>query len=226
VKEEMRKMERITLNVQKREEKGKGAARSLRRGMMIPAILYRGGGSLPIKIPKKEIAQFINSTAGEQVMVNLQFAEGENKLALIRDYQVDPTRREMLHVDFFEVSLTEKVRVSVHVTPTGEPVGVKRDKGILQNLLREIEVECLPDKIPGHIKIDISGLEIGQAFHVGDLNLGEDVKILTDSSEVIANILAPIVEEVAPAAEVAAPEVSEPEVIKKGKKEEEAEETK
>jgi large subunit ribosomal protein L25 len=221
VKEEMRKMERITLNVQKREEKGKGAARSLRRGAMIPAVLYRGGGSLPIKIPKKEMAQFINTTAGNQVMVNLQFADGENKLALIKDYQVDPTKREMLHADFFEVSLTEKVRVSVHVTMTGEPIGVKRDKGILQNLLREIEVECLPDKIPAHIKMDISGLEIGQSFHVGDLSLGEDVKILTDSTEVLANIIAPLVEEVAPA-EVAAPEVTEPEVIKKGKKEEEA----
>jgi len=225
VKEEMRKMERITLNVQKREEKGKGAARSLRRGSMIPAILYRGGGSLPIKIPKKEMTQFINTTAGNQVMVNLHFADGENKLALIKDYQVDPTKREMLHADFFEVSLTEKVRVSVHVTTTGEPIGVKRDKGILQNLLREIEVECLPDKIPGQIKIDISGLEIGQSFHVGDVNLGEDVKILTDSTEVLANIIAPLVEEVAPV-EVAAPEVAEPEVIKKGKKEEEAEESK
>jgi large subunit ribosomal protein L25 len=225
VKEGIKNMERITLNVQKREEKGKGAARSLRRGMMIPAILYRGGGSLPIKIPKKEISQFINTTSGEQVMVNLQFAEGDHKLALIRDYQVDPTKREMLHVDFFEVSLTEKVRVSVHVTTTGEPVGVKRDKGILQNLLREIEVECLPDNIPGHIKIDISGLEIGQSFHVGNLNLGEDVKILTDGSEVIANIIAPLVEEAAPA-EVATPEAAEPEVIKKGKKEEEAAESK
>jgi large subunit ribosomal protein L25 len=225
VKEEMRKMERITLNVQKREEKGKGAARSLRRGAMIPAVLYRGGGSLPIKIPKKEMAQFINTTAGNQVMVNLHFADGENKLALIKDYQVDPTKRELLHADFFEVSLTEKVRVSVHVTTTGEPIGVKRDKGILQHLLREIEVECLPDKIPGNIKIDISGLEIGQSFHVGNLSLGEEVKILTDSTEVLANIIAPLVEEVAPA-EVAAPEVTEPEVIKKGKKEEEAEESK
>jgi large subunit ribosomal protein L25 len=158
-------------------------------------------------------------------MVNLHFADGENKLALIKDYQVDPMKRELLHADFFEVSLTEKVRVSVHVTTTGEPIGVKRDKGILQNILREIEVECLPDKIPGHIKIDISGLEIGQFFHVGDLSLGEDVKILTDSTEVLANIIAPLVEEAAPA-EVAAPEVAEPEVIKKGKKEEEAEESK
>ncbi len=217
----MSTMERTTLNVQSRSEKGKGAARSLRRALMIPAILYRGGNSLPIKISKKEIAQFINSTAGERVMVNLRFAEGEDKLALVKEYQVDPAMRELLHVDFFEVSLTEKVRVSVHVATTGEPIGVKRDKGILQNLLREIEVECLPDKIPGHIKIDISGLEIGQSLHVSDIKLGEDVKIHTDPSEVIANIIAPAVE--VAAAEVPAAEVAEPEVIKKGKKEEEAE---
>lgn len=221
----MKKMERITLAVQKRERKGKGAARSLRRANMIPAILYRGGGSLPIQIPKKDVTRFINSTAGEQVMVNLQFPEGDNKLALMKDYQVDPTRREMLHVDFFEVLLTEKVRVGVHILITGEPIGVKRDKGILQNLLREVEVECLPDNIPGHIKVDVSGLEIGQSFHVGDLNLGEDVKILTDASEVIANVIAPLVEEAAPAEAVEAA-VTEPEVIKKGKKEEEAEEGK
>ncbi len=218
-------MERITINVEKREETGKGAARSLRRQNMIPAILYRGGGSIPIKLPKKEITQFINTTSGEQVMINLKFKDGENKLALMKEFQVDPTKRELIHADFFEVSLTEKVKVSVHVSIVGEPIGVKRDKGILQNLLREIEIECLPDKIPGHIKIDVSGLEIGQSFHVSDLKLAEDIKILTDPDEVIANIIAPAVEEAAPV-EVAAPEVTEPEVIKKGKKEEEKEEEK
>jgi large subunit ribosomal protein L25 len=156
-------------------------------------------------------------------MVDLQFADGETKLALVKDYQIDPTRRELLHADFFEVLLTEKLRVNVHIIPTGEPVGVKRDAGILQNLLRDIEIECLPDKIPGHIKIDISGLEIGQSFHVRDLKLEEGIKVLTDPGEVIVNIIAPLVEEVAPVAEVAAPEVAEPEVIKKGKKEEEEE---
>lgn len=218
-------MERITINVEKREEFGKGAARSLRRQNMIPAILYRGGGSIPIKLPKKEITQFINTTSGEQVMINLQFKDGENKLALMREFQVDPTKRELLHADFFEVSLTERVKVRVHITPTGEPIGVKRDRGVLQNLLREIEIECLPDKIPGHIKIDISGLEIGQSFHVSDVKLGEDIKVLTDPAEVIVNVIAPAVEEAAPA-EVVAPVVTEPEVIKKGKKEEEEEEKK
>ncbi len=129
-------MERISIHAEKREETGKGVARSLRRKDMIPAVLYRGGGSLPIKLPKKEITQFINTTAGEQIMVDLQFADGENKLALVKDYQVDPTRRELLHADFFEVLLTEKVRVNVHVVTDGEPIGVKRDAGILQNLLQ------------------------------------------------------------------------------------------
>jgi large subunit ribosomal protein L25 len=215
-------MERITINAEKREEFGKGAARGLRRKNMIPAILYRGGGSIPIKFSKKELMQFINRTYGEQIMVNLQFADGESKLALVKDYQVDPTRGELLHADFFEVSLTEKVRVTVHVTTVGEPIGVKRDKGILQYLLREIEVECLPDRIPGHIKIDISELEIGQSFHVSDLKLEEDIKVLTAHDEVIVNVIAPVVEvEEAAPAEAAAPEVTEPELIKKGKKEEE-----
>jgi len=216
-------MERITIHAEKREEKGKGAARSLRRQAMIPAILYRGGGSLPIKLPKKEITQFINSTAGQQIMVNLQFADGESKLALMKEYQVDPTQRELLHADFFEISLTEKVRVSVQITPTGEPVGVKRDGGLLQNVLREIEIECLPDKIPGKMKIDISGLEIGQALHVSDLSLSEDIKVLTDLDEVIVNIIAPLVEQEVAPAEEAAPETAEPEIAKKGKKEEEGE---
>ena len=217
-------MERIIINAEKREETGKGAARSLRRKDMVPAILYRAGGSLPIKLPKKEINQFINTTSGEQIIVALQFADGESKLALVKDYQVDPTKRELLHADFFEVLLTEKVKVNVHIIPLGEPVGVKRDGGILQNLLRDIEIECLPDKIPGHIKIDISELEIGQSFHVSDLQLAEDIKIFTDPEEVIVNVIAPAVEEVAPTEEeVAAEAPAEPEIVKKGKKEEEEE---
>jgi len=214
-------MERITINVEKRKEFGKGAARSLRRKSMIPAVIYRGGRAIPIKFSKRELTQFINTTAGGQVMVNLEFSDGESRLALLKDYQVDPTKRELLHADFFEVSLTEKVRVTVHVTTAGEPIGVKRDGGILQCLLREIEVECLPDRIPGQIEIDISGLEIGRSLHVSDLKLGEDIKVLTNPQETIVNVLAPVAEEVA-SAEVAAPEVTEPEVIKKGKKEKEA----
>ncbi len=218
-------MERTTINVEKRKEVGKGAARSLRRKNMIPAVLYRAGDSSPVQFSKKELSRFINATtAGEQIMVNLQFGDGSSRFALMKDYQIDPATGELLHADFFEVSLTEEVKVTVHVAIIGEPIGVRRDGGILQHLLREIEVECLPDRIPGRVEVDISSLEIGQSVHVGDLKLGEGIKVLTESDEVIVNVVAPAVEEVAPA-EVAAvaPEMKEPEVIKKGKKEEEEE---
>ncbi|MFZ6017794.1 MAG: 50S ribosomal protein L25/general stress protein Ctc [Nitrospirota bacterium] len=215
-------MERITINAEKRENVGKGAARALRRENMIPAILYKGGGALPIKLSKKELVHLINTTAGEQVIVNLQFADGESRLALMKDYQLDPIKGELLHTDFFEVSLTEKVRVTVHITTVGEPIGVKREGGILQYVLREIEIECLPDRIPRRIEIDISKLETGQSLHVSDLKLEEGIKVLTSPDEVIVNVIAPVAEEAAPAEVSTAPEAVEPEVIKKGKKEEEA----
>lgn len=210
-------MERITLHAEKRDKAGKGIARSLRRQGFIPSVLYRAGYSIPLKINRKELTSFISTTAGEQVMVNLEFPDGEKRLALLKDYQVDPVKGELLHSDFFEVLLTEKVRVTVAVSTEGEPIGVKRDGGILQHGIREIEIECLPDKIPGHITVDVTGLELGKSIHVGDLSLGEDIKVLTDPDEVIATVTAPV-EEAAPAA----PEIAEPEVIKKGKKEEEA----
>ena len=153
-------------------------------------------------------------------MVDLQFADGEKKLALLKNFQVDPIRSELLHTDFFEVSLTETVRITVHVTTKGEPIGVKRDGGILQHPIREIMIECLPDKIPGKIELDISKLEVGQSLHVSDLRVEEGIKILTDPHEVIVNVVESAVE-VAPVAEVVAPVTAEPEVIKKGKKEEE-----
>jgi large subunit ribosomal protein L25 len=215
-------MERISIQAEKREGQGKGSARTLRRAGKVPAVLYRAGKAQSIQLGRKELSKLINTVAGDQVMVDLQFADGEKKLALLKDYQVDPIRSELLHTDFFEVSLTENVRVSVHVTTKGEPIGVKRDGGILQHPIREIMIECLPDKIPGKIEIDISKLEVGQSLHVSDLKLEEGVKILTDTHEVIVNIVAPAVEEAAPAAEAAAPVTAEPEVIKKGKKEEEA----
>ncbi|MCE5195207.1 MAG: 50S ribosomal protein L25/general stress protein Ctc [Nitrospiraceae bacterium] len=219
-------MERATLNVEKRTKAGKGVARSLRREGMIPAVIYRAGDSIPITLSKKAIAEFIKATAGENTLVDLKFSDGGNKLALLKEYQRDPINGDILHSDFFEVSLKEKIIVKVRVVTTGEPLGVKRDGGILQHVMREIEVECLPDNIPGHVEIDISNLEIHHAVHVRDLNIGKDVKVMTDPGEVIVTVNAPAVEkEVAPAAEgvVAAPEVTEPEVIKKGKKEEETE---
>jgi large subunit ribosomal protein L25 len=212
-------MEKVILNAEKREHTGKGAARSLRRKGLIPAVLYRGGNSMPIQIDKKELSSFIHTTAGEHVMVHLQFHGGENRLVLMKDYQVDPVRGDLLHTDFFEVSLHEEIRITLGISTTGEPIGVKRDGGILQYGIREIEIQCLPDKMPGHIEIEVSHMEVGKSIHVGDLSLGEGIKILTDPGELIVTVTAPVVEE---AAAAPAAEAVEPEVIKKGKKEEEA----
>ena len=221
-------MERLSIVAEKREEQGKGAARSLRRNGMVPAVLYRGGGSQSIKLVKKDLAKLINTMSGEQVMVDLQFNDGEKKLALLKDYQIDPIRGELLHTDFFEVSLTEEVRIPIHVTTTGEPIGVRRDGGILQHTLREVMIECLPDKIPGKTVVDISALEVGQSIHVSDLKFEEGIKVLTDPNDVIVTVVEAVVEAAPVAAEavaeVAAP--AEPEVAKKGKKEEEGSEKK
>ncbi|MDO9289247.1 MAG: 50S ribosomal protein L25 [Thermodesulfovibrionales bacterium] len=220
-------MERATLNVEKRDKTGKGIARSLRRQGMIPAVIYRDGGSLPISISKKAMAEFIDATSGEHTVVNLNFSDGDKKLAILKEFQLDPLKGDILHTDFFEVSLTEKVTVNVRVMTLGEPIGVKRDGGILQHVLREVEIECLPDKIPGHFEIDISKLETGQAVHVKDISIGEGIKLLTEPDEVIVNVIAPAVEkeEAAPAEGVVAtaPAMVEPEVVKKGKKEEKEE---
>ncbi|MBI5212169.1 MAG: 50S ribosomal protein L25 [Nitrospirae bacterium] len=210
-------MERVTLNVEKREKSGKGGARSLRRSGIIPAIVYKGGNSLPVQLSGKELSKFISKTAGEQVIVNLQFSD-DTKQAIVKDYQKDPVVGDLLHVDFQEISATETLKVMVHVAIKGEALGVKRDKGILQHGLREIEIECLPDKIPGHVDVDVTNLIIGQSIHVSDLKLGEGIRILTDSHEVLATVIG-IKEEVAAPVEAVA-EVAEPEVIKKGKKEE------
>ena len=221
-------MERLSIVAEKREEQGKGVARSLRRNGMVPAVLYRGGGSQSIKLVKKDLAKLINSMSGEQVMVDLEFKDGEKKLALLKNYQVDPIRGELLHTDFFEVSLTEEVRIPIHVTTTGEPIGVRRDGGILQHTLREVMIECLPDKIPGKTVVDISKLEVGQSIHVSDLTFEEGIKVLTDLNDVIVTVVEAVVE-AAPVAAEAAPEAAapaEPEVAKKGKKEEEGSEKK
>lgn len=214
-------MERISIKAEKREIAGKGAARSLRRKGIIPGVLYREGSSLPIQLDKAELGRFLHRSGGEQVIVNLTFPGDENRLALVKDYQVDPVRRELLHTDFFEVSLKETIKVVAVIRISGEPIGVKRDGGALQYGIAQVEVECLPDSIPGHIGVDVSGLAAGQSLHVRDLNLPEGVKVLTPLEEVVATVTAPAAEEAAAAATAA--ETTEPEVIKKGKEKEEAE---
>ena len=218
-------MERQTLQAEKREDVGKGAARSLRRSGSIPAVIYRGNKSTPLKLDAKELSTFIKATSGDQVLVNLKLGDGE-KLVLLKDFQTDPVGGELLHVDFFEVSLKEKVKVAVHIALKGEPIGVKRDKGILQYGLRDIEVECLPGDIPGQLELDISELETGKSLHVKDLEIPDNVTLLSDPAEVVVLVAVPKVEveEVPEEEEVVAEEEAEPEVTEKGKAKEEKKE--
>jgi large subunit ribosomal protein L25 len=226
-------MEKLNLTVEKRDTRGKGAARELRRGGFTPGVVYRGGDSLPVQVAARELARFVNKTAGEQVLVSLNLADGSRQ-AILKEYQKDPITGELLHVDFQEILATEEIEISVHIVTFGECIGVKRDKGMLQYGIREIDIKCFPDKIPGHIKVDVTELTLGKTIYVRDLSLGEGITVLTDPGKMIVGVIA-VKEEVVAAPEVAAAETAEaatataataaePEVIKKGKKaEEEAE---
>jgi large subunit ribosomal protein L25 len=218
-------MERLTLAAEKREDTGKGVARSLRRGGSTPAVIYREKKSTPLKLNSKELQKFIRDTSGDQVLVNIKLDGGE-RVALLKEFQTDPLSGELLHADFFEVSLKEKIKVAVHITLTGEPVGVKRDKGIIQHGVREIEVECLPTDIPGALELDISELEIGSSLHVMDIDLPRGVALTSDPDDVVITVIAPKIEEEVVEEEEAVEEGAEPEVAEKGKAEEKAEEEK
>ncbi|GAB4536530.1 MAG: 50S ribosomal protein L25 [Thermodesulfovibrionia bacterium] len=221
-------MERISLRAEMRTEIGKGGARSLRRKGMLPAVIYSKGRSSSIKLQRKEIAKLLSSGIGEHTLMNIEISTGgasnsygegmtHNHYVLVKDYQVDPVTDEVLHVDFVEVSLKEKIRITVPIVITKEPAGIKKG-GIMEHHLREVEIECLPTHIPDGIGIDAGFIEIGHSLHVSDIKPPEGVRIVTDPHEVILTVLEPKVEKVtAPEAEV---EMKEPEVIKQKAKEE------
>lgn len=208
-------MEKFILNVEKRGKTGKGASRHLRKQGIIPCVIYKDGDSTPIQVKAKELLAFMDITTREKIFVILKI-NGSEKHAILKDYQVDSLTGKLLHVDFMEVSATEKIRVTVPVTLIGEPIGVKQDKGVLQHGISEIEIEAIPEKIPSHIEVDVSRLEAGDVIHVSDIKFEEGIKVISNSDEVIATVTVEKEEaEIAPATE----EPVEPEVIKKAKKE-------
>jgi len=208
------------LQVKKRETTGKIANRRLRKTGLTPGIIY--GKNLKQSIPLAfNMKQFKNILSASEKGLNqvIKFKsdnpELNDKLAMVKDYAIDPVSRMVEHVDFWEVSLETRTRVKVHVELVGKPVGVTMG-GILDHITREIEIECLPTDIPDKITVDVTELKIGHSIHVKDIKLKEGIRILTDPETTIASISAVKEEEVttAPVAETA-----EPEVIKKGKEE-------
>lgn len=219
----------ITINARAREGVGKGPTRRLRAQGMIPAAVYgEGGAAVAVAVSAKEIATILRSGSGHNTIFKLALpqADGEPANVIIKDYQIDPVKGRLLHADLLRLSMTTTTRVSVSVETIGEPPGVKSEGGILELQLREIEVECLPGDIPDHLTVDVSQLQIGDHVTAADLVYDrEKVKLLVDEHQIVAGVLAPrMIEEVAPVAEVVEGEAaatSEPEVIKKGKTDEE-----
>ncbi|MCK4428624.1 MAG: 50S ribosomal protein L25, partial [candidate division Zixibacteria bacterium] len=191
---------------------------------MIPAVVYGAETSpLPLEVEAKSFHALLRSGLGENVIVTLNIDDQENgdKKVLIREVQRDPVWGNILHVDFQQISLTKKLTINVPIHLVGTSIGVQQDGGILQHVLRELEVECFPTDIPEKIEVDVTNLKIGDSIHVGDIKL-EKVEILSDPQGSIVSVVPPTVfkePEVAPAAAA-----EEPEVITEKKEEEEKEE--
>jgi large subunit ribosomal protein L25 len=208
-----------------REERGKNAARRLRRNGQVPAVLY-GGASEPLSLAvETRQAKLVMRSVGHNVIHELQVSGGEKIPAMLKDWQVDPVRGDLLHLDLQRVAMDVMLRVRVRVNTVGEPHGVKVQGGIFERVTRDIEVECLPGDIPEEITVDVSDLEIGRQLRAADLPLDPaKVRLISEPQRVLAHVIAPTKEEEAPVIEVAAVEAaapSEPEVIKKARKEEE-----
>jgi large subunit ribosomal protein L25 len=216
----------ITINAASREGFGKSEARRLRKTGMIPVAVYgEGKDAAAVAINLKEIVNILRSDTGHNTIFKLALPNGggEPATVIIKDWQVDPVKGRLLHADLLRLSMTEVTRVNVAIEPVGEPVGVKLEMGVLDLQSREIEVECLPGDIPEHLQIDVSNLHIGDHVTVADLIYDrEKIKVIADEHQVIAGVLAPrLAEEAAPAAIEGEAASGEPEVIKKGKADEE-----
>jgi len=220
-------MEQIIVEGKPREERGKNAARRMRQGGEVPAVLYGGqGGPLALTVNTKQFSALLRSESGQNTVFQVRMPNGDQP-AMVKDWQVDPVRGGLLHVDMVRVAMDVRVRVRVPVHTFGEAQGVKLQGGIFEMVTREVEIECLPSEIPGEFRVDVTEFMIGKQLRAGDLPFDpEKMRLVTDPQRVVAHVVALRVEEEKPAeavaAEVAAP--AEPEVIKKGKKEEEGEE--
>jgi large subunit ribosomal protein L25 len=197
----------------------KNAARRVRVAGMIPGVLYGAKEpSIAVELDPKQITRILHSDSGHNTIFDLEINGSTARTkAMIVDWQYEPIKGKLMHIDLKRIAMDKAMRVKVPVLLEGTPVGVKTQGGILDQVLREVEVECLPGDIPSHINLNISGLALGGSVRVADLPHGGKLKFITDESATIAHVVA-IKEEVAPAADaVAAGGPAEPEVAKKGK---------
>ena len=226
-----------TLEAVRREGRRKNEANRLRASGKIPAVFYGPGKSgkakdaVAVSVDPKAVMRILHSDSGANTLISLKL-DGSETRVMLREYQLDPVTHHLLHADFYELSMDKAITVSVPVQVKGEASGVKQQGGLLDFVTREIEVECLPTDIPEHIEIDVSELMLHQAIRVRDLPEHPKWKAVSDGDTMLVHVVMPKAEEepVAATAEAvagAAPAVpAEPEVIKKGKTEEKAEDEK
>ncbi len=211
----------FVVEAEPREDFGKNAARRTRVAGRIPGVVYGAGGPvIPVSVDPIGIKNILRSEAGHNSIFTLNVRGKAPARAMIRDWQSEPIRGGLLHVDLVRIALDHKLKLQIAIHITGEPKGVKLEGGVFEFMLREVEVECLPDDIPEAINVDVAQLGLGQSLRVSELAVNPKVKVLTESNRVVAHVVAPRAEEEKPAETVeAAP--AEPEVIRKGKAEEE-----
>lgn len=226
-------MSDITLEVQSREETGTNANRRLRAAGLIPAVVYGGGlDPVPIQVERKVLHDLFKQTGGENAVFLLQMAGTDQKRhTMVRELSIDPITRQVVHIDFMRVLMTEKVKVQVPIELVGTPEGVKNQGGVLDFINREIEIECLPGDIPQKIELDVGDVEVGDHLEAKDLELPGSVELMDEPEKVIVAVahsrVATEVEEAeAEAAEVGLleEEEAEPELIGRAAEEEGEEE--
>jgi large subunit ribosomal protein L25 len=216
--------EKLSMQAQMRSDaqRGKNEARRLRKSGRVPAVLYGAKkNAVSISLDPKEIARVLQSESGHNTIFELS-VDGERTKAMIVDWQYEPIKGSLMHLDLKRIAMDQRLRVQVPIVLKGEAEGVKTQGGILEQVLREVEIECLPDDIPSHLEAEISHLVFGTVLRVSDLPHGDKLKFLTDPNQTVAHITS-VKEEVAPTPEAVAAEAAvapaEPEVIKKGKQE-------
>ena len=223
-------MSEIVLEVHERTATGKNANRRLRSGGEVPAVVYGAGlGTLPIQVAERKIFEILRSGSGSNTVFQLQLHGTDQKRhAMIRELQTDALTGEMIHLDFQRIDLDKKVQVEVPIELTGESEGVRLEGGLVDFVTREVEVECLPNAIPQHLEFDITALHIGQHVEASELELPEGVELLTEPERVIVSIaarqMAEEAEEEGEEEMLIEAEAEEPEVIQRGKAEEDASE--
>jgi len=218
-------MEKVILQAKTREECGKSKVNKLRKDGFVPAVCYKDGNApIHIKVNGRELFKTLHTKAGENVIISLNIEDstsGKERTVILKEIQTDPIKEDIIHVDFKEISLTEKIKVKVPISSRGEAKEVTGADGVIEHAIWELDIECLPAEIPGKIEVDVSQMKIGDTITIKDLKVSLGVRILNDPELVVLTAKPPAKEDVKP--EGPEGEITEPEVIEKGKKEEEEE---